>query len=372
MTIPFVDLKALHADLQGQVLSAIEAVVKSNHFINGPDVKAFEAEFAAFLNVPHAVGVSSGSDALVAALHACDIGRGDEVITSPFTFFATVEAILRVGATPRFADIDPESFNLDPVAVSGAITPRTKAVIAVHLYGRSADMGALVRLAKSHGIALIEDAAQSVGAEWEGSRVGGLGDIGCFSFFPAKNLGAFGDGGAVTTRQPALWERLMLVRAHGSPRRYQHSIMGGNYRLDSIQAAVLRVKLPFLEGWTADRQDAAIRYGELFGQSGLAGQITLPSNGPGRHVFNQYVIRVHDGRRDELFDALGAKGIGRAVYYPLPCHQQPLIMDLGFGGDAMPEAERAAQECLALPIAPGLQADQQVEVVAAIRETLCA
>ena len=371
MAVPFVDLNAIHEDIRDILMNAIQDVVTSNHFIMGPQVTEFEKEFAAFLNVEHAFGVSSGSDALVMALHALGIGRGDEVITTPFTFFATVEAILRVGAVPRFADIESESFNLDPEAVEDAISPKTKAILVVHLYGRSANMTALSAVAKRHGLGLIEDAAQSVGAEWDGKRCGGHGDVGCFSFFPAKNLGAFGDGGAVTTQDPSLAEKLKILRIHGSEKRYQHTMLGGNYRLDAIQAAVLRLKLPYVEEWTTARQDAAYRYRTLFTQTGLMDAITLPDPGPGRHVYNQFVLRVLDGKRDTLFDELGRREIGRAVYYALPCHKQPLIQDMGLGNVAMPEAERAAHECLAIPVAPGVTAEQQEEVVTAIAEVLC-
>ncbi len=372
MSVPFVDLAAIHDPIQGRMLAAIEGVVRSNRFINGPEVQAFERELAAFLNVPHAVAVSSGSDALVAALMAHDVGPGAEVITTPFTFAATAMAILRVGATPVFADIEPDSFLLDPSAAEACITPRTRAIIPVHLFGRAADMTAFVALARRHGLALIEDAAQAIGAEWEAQRVGGLGDAGCFSFFPAKNLGALGDGGAVTTGDAALADRLRATRAHGSARRYYSDFLGGNFRLDALQAAVLRVKLPELEGWTAARQDNAVRYRELFGAAGIPqGALTLPEPGPGRHVWNQYVVRIHGGRRAEVFDALGAADIGRAVYYPVPLHLQPAFRRVR-PADAppLPVSERVAEEVLALPIAPGLTETQQEEVVRVVARAL--
>jgi dTDP-4-amino-4,6-dideoxygalactose transaminase len=370
VAVPFVDLEAIHEPIRDILLHEIAEVVRSNHFIMGPKVAAFEHDFAALLNVKTALGISSGSDALIAALSALGIGPGDEVITTPYTFFATTEAILRVGAIPRFVDIQADSFNIDPALIPSAISSKTRAILVVHLFGRSADMGTINRIAGEHGLKVIEDAAQAVGAEWNGSRVGGLGDIGCFSFFPAKNLGAFGDGGAVTTNDPQLAERMRIIRIHGSERRYQHTVLGGNYRLDAIQAAVLRLKLPYLEQWTSERQDAAFRYRELFQGRGLEGQITLPDPGPGRHVYNQFVIRVHEGRRDLVFDELGKRDIGRAVYYPLPCHQQPLIRAMTPDSPAMPEAEKAAQDSLAIPVAPGLRPDQQEEVVEAIIEVL--
>ena len=370
MAVPFVDLDAIHDPIRDILLHEIGEVVRSNHFIMGPKVAAFESDFAAMLNVSSALGVSSGSDALIVALHALGIGPGDEVITTPYTFFATTEAILRVGATPRFVDIEPHSYNLNPALIEEAVNDRTKAIMVVHLYGRSADMDGINRIAKTHGLKVIEDAAQAVGAEWSGRRVGGIGDVGCFSFFPAKNLGAMGDGGAVTTNDPDVAERMRMIRIHGSERRYQHTMLGGNYRLDAIQAAVLRLKLPYLEQWTSDRQDAAFRYKEMLQGRGLDGQISLPESGLGRHVYNQYVIRVHHGRRDELFDELGKRDIGRAVYYPLPCHQQPLIKSMFPATVSMPEAERAARETLAIPIAPGLTESQQDEVVDALVEIL--
>ena len=355
MSVPLVDLSAIHGPLRGQML--------------GPEVDAFEQEVAAFLGVPHAVGVSSGTDALLCALMALDIGPGDEVVTTPYTFFATAGAIARVGAKPVFADIEADSFNLSPAAVRGAITDRTRAIVVVHLFGRSADMDAIQSVARSRNIPVIEDAAQAIGAEWNGVRVGGIGDLGCFSFFPAKNLGALGDGGLVTTRSAELADRLRRLRKHGAHRRYMHDEVGGNFRLDALQAAVLRVKLPALEGWISARQDNAYRYTELFQDAGLH-DVVLPEPGPGRHVWNQYVVRIPDGRRTDVFDALKDEGIGCAVYYPLPLHQQPCFSSLPLPATGFPESERASRETLALPVAPGLTADQQAQVVGAIRRVL--
>ena len=370
LAVPFVNLKAIHAPLEDVLIHEVADVIRSNQFIMGPKVAAFESDFAAMLNVGHAWGVSSGTDALVVALHALEIGPGDEVITTPYTFFATVEAILRVGAVPRFVDIEPETYNIDPALIESAVTEHTKAIVAVHLFGCSANMDAINAVARKHRLRVIEDAAQAVGAEWAGVRVGGLGDIGCFSFFPAKNLGAIGDGGAVTTKDSDLAERMRIIRIHGSEKRYHHTVLGGNYRLDAIQAAVLRLKLPYLEQWTAERQDAAFRYTEMLRGQGLEGQITLPVPGLGRHVFNQYVIRIHHGRRDEVFDELGKRDIGRAVYYPLPCHRQPLLTPHQVPDVRLPQADRAAAETLAIPIAPGITALQQEEVVDALLEIL--
>lgn len=367
--VPFVDLGAIHAPIQTTMLDAINRVVSTEHYIMGPEVAAFEAEVAAFLNVPHAIGVSSGTDALVAALMALGIGQGDEVITTSFTFVATAGSIVRLGATPVFVDIERDSFNLDVEAVAAAVTPRTKAIVAVHLFGRSVDMTALGAVAAAAGVPVIEDAAQSIGAEWDGVRVGGLGAIGCFSFFPAKNLGALGDGGLVTTTDDALADTLRCLRTHGSRRKYFYDAIGGNFRLDAMQAAVLRVKLPHLEDWTAQRQDHAQYYLEAFRPLGLDDVLHLPDPGVGRHVWNQFVVRA-PGRRDELQAALREARVGCAVYYPKPLHLQPAFQSLAYGPGSLPESERACLEVLALPIAPGLTRAGQDRVVEVIADTL--
>ncbi len=367
--VPFVDLAALHEPIRVTMLDAIARVVTSEHYIMGPDVAAFEAEVAAFLSVPHAIGVSSGTDALVAALMALDIGPGDEVITTAFTFVATAGSIARLGATPVFVDIEPSSLNLSIPAVEAALTPRTRAIVAVHLFGRAIDMGALNAVAARAGVPVVEDAAQSIGAEWDGRRVGGLGTVGCFSFFPAKNLGCLGDGGLVTTTDGELADKIRCLRTHGSRRKYYYDAIGGNFRLDTLQAAVLRVKLPHLEDWTTQRQDHAQYYLEHLRAEGLEEHLQLPDPGPGRHVWNQFVVRV-PGRRDELQTALKARGIGSAVYYPKPLHLQPAFASMHYAPGSLPEAERACLEVLALPVAPGLTRAHQDHVVRAVVETL--
>lgn len=368
--VPFVDLSAIHAPLHDRFMTVIEEVVRTNRFILGAGVSDFEDEFAAFCNSPHALGVSSGTDALVIALMGLGIGPGDEVITTAFTYAATAMAIVRVGATPVFADIDPESFNLDADAAASAVTDKTKAILPVHLFGRACDMDAMQRLAKEHDLAIIEDAAQAVGAEWAGQRVGTMSDMGCFSFFPAKNLGCFGDGGAVTVRDPERFAHLKQLRVQGASKRYFHAHVGGNFRLDAMQAAVLRVKLPELEGWTSTRQDNAFRYQDLFYSRALTDALTLPAPGTGRHVYNQYTVRIPGGKRSAVFEALKAKHIGCAVYYPIPLHQQPAFESFGGGKGSLPETERAAAEVLSLPVAPGLTAQQQEQVVDAIMPVL--
>jgi dTDP-4-amino-4,6-dideoxygalactose transaminase len=370
VAIPMVDLSAMHEPLRDELMVAITRVIDNNSYILGSEVAEFERAMAAFCNAEEAIGVSSGTAALKLALAVLDVDAGDEVITTPYSFFATVEAIISRGAHPVFVDIEPNSFNIDPDQLEAAITGRTKAILPVHLYGRCADMSRIAQIAERHQLPIIEDACQAIGSEWEGQRAGSIGNLGCFSFFPAKNLGAFGDGGAITTCDAALAERLRALRVHGCTRRYQHDAISGNYRLDAIQAAILQVKLPYVEEWTTQRQDAAFQYQGLFHQHGLVGAVTLPEPGPGRHVYNQYVIRIEDGRRDDVFDHLGKREIGRAVYYPIPLHKQPIVQAMGFGHGHYPEAEKAAAHTLALPIAPGLTSDQQEAIVQAIKEGL--
>ena len=373
MAVPFVDLSFIHAPIRDRVMAAITEVVESERFILGPGVAAFEREIAAFLDVGHAVGVSSGTDALLVAMMGLDVGPGDEVITTPYTFFATGGAVARLGARPVFVDIEPGSFNLAPQAVEDAIGPKTKAVIAVHLFGRAADMTALQTIGGRHGIPIIEDAAQAIGAEWEGRRVGSIGRVGCFSFFPAKNLGCFGDGGLVTTPDAELAARIQRLRKHGGAKQYHHDEVGGNFRLDALQAAILRVKLPELEGWTTLRQDHAFGYDQRFSGAGLLdGRVILPQPGPGRAVWNQYVVRVPGGRRDAVLSALREADIGCAVYYPVPLHLQPCFAAHGARRGDCPVAEQAAEETLALPVAPGLTGAQQDEVVGTIARVLSA
>lgn len=364
--IPILDLKAQLAQYRDAALAAITRVVDSQSLILGAEVKAFEADLAAYMGLEHAVGVSSGTDALLVALMALGVGPGDEVLTTPFSFFATAGVVARLGATPRFADIDPVTFNLDEAGVRAAIGPKTRAIIPVHLFGQMADLGGLYDDPQAPPI--VEDAAQALGATLRGRMTGHHGAATCISFYPTKNLGAFGDAGAVATTDPALAERLRMLRVHGAKPKYFHHEVGGNFRLDALQAAVLAVKLPLLDGWAAGRQANAARYAELFAGSGLVerGLVTPPAaTVDGAHVFNQYVIRA--ARRDALRAHLAEQGIGTMVYYPGPLHLQPCFAGLGHGPGDFPAAEEACAEALALPIQPELGPDALARVVAAIR-----
>jgi dTDP-4-amino-4,6-dideoxygalactose transaminase len=364
--VPLLDLSAQYRPLRDEILGTIARVCDSQRFIMGPEVERLEREVAALLQVPHAIGVSSGTDALLMALMALDIGPGDEVITSTFSFFATAGSIVRLGATPVLVDIDAATFNIDPAAVTAAITPRTKAMIPVHLFGQAADLRPLQATAEAAGIPLIEDAAQAIGAIYQGRPVGSIGVMGCFSFFPSKNLGAFGDAGLVTTTSDVLGHRLRLLRNHGMEPRYFHHIVGGNFRLDALQAAVLRVKLPHLPAWSAARQRNARRYRALFDEAVLTPIVQLPTEAPDRtHIYNQFVIQVPD--RDALRQHLDRLGIGTEIYYPVPFHLQPCFARVGYGKGAFPVAETAAARVLALPIYGELTEAQQAEVVDAIR-----
>jgi len=373
MAVPLLDLAAHHRPLHKELVAAIEQVVQSQAFILGPDVGTLEERIASYCGTGAAIGVSSGTDALLIALMALNIGPGDEVITSPYSFFATAGAVARVGAKPVFVDIDPRSYNIDPGRVEQAVTSRTKALIPVHLYGQCADMDPLMDIATRRGLAVIEDAAQAIGSEYrDGRRAGSLGTVGCFSFFPSKNLGALGDAGMVTTNDPQLAERLRILRVHGSQPKYYHKIIGGNFRLDSIQAAVLNVKLKHLDGWTRRRQDNAQRYETLFQQSDLVkkGHVRLPeavyrtSGHKHYHIYNQFVLRA--GARDRLIVHLKEKSIGAEIYYPAPFHLQECFQYLGYKAGDFPESERAASETIAIPIYPELTQLQQQEVVNAI------
>jgi dTDP-4-amino-4,6-dideoxygalactose transaminase len=367
MAVPLLDLKTQYTALRDEVVAAVTAVLDSQQFILGATVAAFEGQCAAYCAVPHALGVSSGTDALLLALMGLGIGPGDEVITSPFSFFATAGCVHRVGATPVFVDIDEASFNLDPAGIEARITPRTKAILPVHLFGRCADMDAILDIAKRHGLFVIEDAAQAIGSEFAGRRAGSMGDVGCFSFFPSKNLGGVGDGGLVTCRDPALHARMTQLRNHGSHPKYFHAMVGGNFRLDAIQAAVLGVKLPHLDDWTAGRQRNAAAYRERLADLQADGRLVLPSNPPGmRHIWNQFTLRV-PGRRDALQAFLKDRGIGTEVYYPRPLHVQECFAYLGYRPGDMPQAERASAEALSIPIFPELTPVQIDETVAAIR-----
>lgn len=365
--VPLLDLQLQYAPLRAAILDAMTRVADSQRFIGGPEVEGLERELAAMLEVEHAVGMSSGTDAILAALMALGVGAGDEVITSTYSFFATAGCIARAGATPVLVDIDPGTFNLDVAGAIAAIGPRTKAIIPVHLYGQMADMQPLADAAAARGVAIVEDACQSIGATYRGRQAGAWGLAACFSFFPSKNLGAFGDGGLAATNDAAFARELRLMRAHGSERRYYHEKIGANFRLDALQAAVLRVKAPHLSAWTAARRANAALYRELFAEAGLTGTVTLPAERPECfHIYNQFVIRAP--RRDDLRAHLDARQIGTEVYYPVPFHLQQCFAHLPYTPGDFPEAERAAAETVALPIYGELTRDQIAHVVAAIRD----
>lgn len=366
MHVPLLDLKAQYAMIGPEVREAIVRVCESQQFILGPEVAALEEEIAAFCGARFAVGVSSGTDALLAALMALGIGPEDEIITTPYSFFATAGVISRLGARPIFVDINPATFNLEADEVPAKITSRTKAILPVHLFGRCANMGPILRAAEHHGVAVIEDAAQAIGTrDDQGRTAGTMGHVGCFSFFPSKNLGAFGDGGMAVTNDEGLAETLQVLRVHGSKPKYYHRIVGGNFRLDALQAAVLRVKLKYLSAWTEARRRNAERYRTLFKEMGLQARVTLPDDVPG-HIYNQFVIRSPD--RDRLQEFLRDRGVGTEVYYPLPLHLQECFKDLGYRKGDFPQAEAAARESLALPIYPELTEAQQRYVIEQIQE----
>ena len=374
MKIPLLDLKEVHEPIRIEILKAIEKVIEGNTFILGPEVQTLENRIASYCNTKFAIGVSSGTDALLISLMALNIGSGDEVITAPYSFFATAGVIVRVGAKPIFADIDPVSYNLDPQKIEKAITSKTRAIIPVHLYGQCADMDPILKIAEKYNLEVIEDAAQAIGAEYPGKRrAGSMARLGCLSFFPSKNLGAFGDGGMVLTNDRDSAERLRVLRVHGSKPKYYHKQIGGNFRLDELQAAVLNVKFNYLESWTKQRQENANNYEILFRRAGLQekGDIIPPraiyrgDGNSGFHIYNQYVIRAK--RRDELQNHLKQRGIGTEIYYPIPFHIQECFSYLGYEEGSFPESESASKETLALPIYPGLNSDQQEYVVDSIR-----
>jgi dTDP-4-amino-4,6-dideoxygalactose transaminase len=363
---PFLDLKAQFETIREEVMEAITRVMESQHFILGDEVRLFEEETAAMLGAKHAVSCASGSDALVLALMAAGVGAGDEVITSPFTFIATAGSIARVGAKPIFVDIDPATFNLSAEKIGEVIGPKTKAIMPVHLFGLAAEMDAIMELANEKNLPVIEDAAQAIGAKYRDLYVGTIGAFGCFSFFPSKNLGGAGDGGLVTTEDPKLAERLRLLRVHGSRKKYHHEILGTNSRLDAIQAAILRVKLKYLNEWAKKRAQRADRYRELFREMGLGSVVRVPEKPSTEfvHVYNQFSIRCQD--RDELMGFMKKAGIPTEVYYPLPLHLQPAFEYLGNRKGQFPEAEVASNEALALPVYPELTGSQQEAVVRTI------
>jgi dTDP-4-amino-4,6-dideoxygalactose transaminase len=367
--VPLLALDRQYEVLRDEIQAAIGRVCDSGRFVLGPDVTSLEEELARALDVPHVIGCASGSDALLLALMALGVGAGDEVVLPSYTFFATASAVTRLGAIPIFADIDPATYIVDPADVRRKLSRRCRAIIPVHLFGRTADMDALLPIAAEAGVPVIEDAAQSILSTWHGRCSGTLGDVGCFSFYPTKNLGGAGDGGFLTTTRDDVAAALRLLRVHGMEPRYYHDVIGINSRLDSIQAAVLRVKLPHLDTWTTQRQENAARYGELFAAYDLAGHVTVPTDEPrGRHVWNQYVIRIADGKRDEVRKHLAAHGVGTEIYYPVPLHLQQCFAHLGWRQGDLPATEQAAEETIALPIFPELRADEQHTVVARIAE----
>ena len=362
--VPLLDIRGENEPLREEILGAIADVYDSGAFVLGPEVKKLEEEIAAYSHAKHAVGCASGSDALMLALMALDVGPQDQVILPSYTFFATAGAVWRLGARPVFVDILPEDFNLDPEQLEAAITPATKAIIPVHLFGQCADMDAICEIANRHGLPIIEDAAQSIGAEYRGRRAGSLGDIGCFSFYPTKNLGGLGDAGMLTTNDDELADKLQLLRGHGMRPRYYHKLVGVNSRIDSIQAAALRVKLKRLDEWSQQRAENADRYYEKFCEHGLEQVLGLPSESTDkRHVWNQYIVRIPDGRRDALREHLTNQGIGSEIYYPVALHRQQCFDALGYEKGSLPVTEQATEETVALPISPGLTADDQQRVV---------
>ncbi|HPM25403.1 MAG TPA: DegT/DnrJ/EryC1/StrS family aminotransferase [Phycisphaerae bacterium] len=372
--IPLLDLKAQYAPIREEIRAAMDRVCDAQYFIGGPEVEALEGEVARYSAAQFAIGVTSGTDALIVTLMASGIKPGDEVITTPYSFFATAGCIDRLGAVPVFVDIDPRSYNIDPALVEAAVTAKTRAIIPVHLYGQMAEMDPIMAIAARHNLVVIEDAAQAIGAEYGGRRAGSIGHFGCFSFFPSKNLGAFGDGGMVTASDAHLAHVARLLRNHGAEPKYYHKLVGGNFRLDALQAAILRIKLPYLDGWTAGRQRNAERYRALFAAAGLvvdgpaaAGQhgIVLPAELPARrHIYNQFVIRTD--RRAAVMAALKERKIGHEIYYPVPLHLQECFTALGYRPGSLPHAGLAANETLALPIYPELTEEMQAAVVDAV------
>lgn len=361
--IPLLDLKAQYAELREEILAAITRILESQQFILGPEVESLEAEVASYSHCRYGIGVSSGTDALLVSLMAIDLQQGDEVITTPYTFFATGGSISRLGGRPVFVDIDPQTYNIDPEKIEAAITPRTKAIIPVHLFGQMADMDPIMAIAERYNLYVIEDAAQAIGAEYKGRRAGSIGHLGCFSFFPSKNLGGFGDGGMVVTNNAELADRVKLLRSHGARPKYYHKMVGGNFRLDALQAAVLRVKLKYLDNWTIARQRNAEQYQQLFTQAGIEASLPYVAEAR-RHVYNQFVIRVQS--RDSLMEYLKQNGIGCEIYYPVPLHLQDCFSNLGYKYGDLPISEKASLETLALPIYPSLNKAQQQRIVATI------
>jgi dTDP-4-amino-4,6-dideoxygalactose transaminase len=366
MNVPLLDLRAQFQTIRGEVMAAVERVFESQHFILGPEVEAFEKDAAEYCQIKHAIGCGSGSDALLLALTALGVGPGDEVVTASFSFFATAGSIARLGARPVFVDISPDDFNVDPNLIERAITPRAKAVLPVHLFGQCVEMDAIREVADRHNLPVVEDAAQAIGAGYRERRAGAMGAVGCFSFFPSKNLGGAGEGGLMTTDDDALAEKLRLLRVHGMQPKYYHKVVGVNSRLDALQAAVLGVKLKYLDRWSDARRRNAEHYDKLFAEAGVE-EVTTPAVRPNRrHIFNQYTIRC--SRRDELMDFLKRRGVGSEIYYPAPLHLQECFAHLGYKPGDLPATERASRECLSLPIYPELTEEMRQYVVEKIAE----
>jgi len=363
--IPFVDLKAQYLSIKDEIDAAISNVLESSQFVLGKEVSAFEEEFAAYCQAKYGIGVNSGTSALHLALLAADIGPGDEVITVPFTFVATVAAICYTGARPVFVDIEPRSFTMDVTQVEGAITERTRAILPVHIYGQPADMDPIIEIARRHKLLVIEDAAQAHGAEYKGKRVGGLGDLGCFSFYPGKNLGAYGEGGMVVTNDPDYARTVRMLRDWGQEHKYYHDLKGYNYRMEGIQGAILRVKLRHLKEWTEARRTHAVRYNQLLVNSGVETPLEMPY---ARHVYHVYAIRT--SQREALQKALGEKGIQTGIHYPIPVHLQKAYADLGYRRGDFPHSEQSANEVLSLPIFPEISDAQIREVYAGLPRIL--
>jgi len=366
MNVPLLDLRAQFQTIRGEVMAAVERVLESQHFILGPEVEAFETAAAEYCMVKHAIGCGSGSDALLLALTALGVGPGDEVVTASFSFFATAGSITRLGARPVFVDISPDDFNIDPCLIERAITPRAKAILPVHLFGQCAEMGAILEVAGHHELPVVEDAAQAIGAGYHEQRAGAMGAVGCFSFFPSKNLGGAGEGGLMVTDDGRLAEKLRLLRVHGMRPKYYHQVVGVNSRLDALQAAVLGVKLKYLDRWSDARRRNAEHYDKLLAEAGVE-EVATPAVRPNRrHIFNQYTVRCQ--RRDELMDFLKRRGVGSEIYYPVPLHLQECFAHLGYKPGDLPVTERASRECLSLPIYPELTEEMRRYVVEQIAE----
>jgi dTDP-4-amino-4,6-dideoxygalactose transaminase len=372
MQVPLLDLKTQYSLYKEEVMNEISEIAADQYFINGPKVVKAEKDLAEYIGADYALGVSSGSDALIISLMGADIGRDDEVICPSFTFFATAGAIHRVGAKPVYCDVEESSFNIDPAQIEASITPKTKAIIVVHLYGQMADMDAIMAIADKHGLIVIEDAAQAIGAIYKGKMAGTIGHYGCFSFFPSKNLGCFGDGGLVTTNDEVRYTKIKSLRNHGSDVKYYHDYIGGNFRLDAIQAAVVSCKLPHLDKWHQQRADNAAYYRLKFAEAGIENQIQLPAEATGttRHVYNQFCIRVANGRRDEVIQGLRDAQIGCDIYYPKPLHLQDCFADLGYKEGDLPITEKLSHDILAIPIYPELPRAHQDYVVQSLKDIL--